>query len=160
MTELSYEQRGTLSEVLPEVEYTPLIIQHELVGVVQRALAAGAQRAEDAAVDRLVTDPNALLATIRAIKAGQQKKDWAAFAGEMLKDKRNRTALRSALSELAPPGRRVAAGAWIGAGTTVGAPPEPGGAQDPVAIPLVGDFETPPQAPRSPVDDFRVGDFE
>ncbi|CAB4141001.1 hypothetical protein UFOVP411_1, partial [uncultured Caudovirales phage] len=31
---------------------------------------------------------------------------------------------------------------------------------DPVAIPLVGDFETPPQAPRSPVDDFRVGDFE
>ncbi|CAB4141092.1 hypothetical protein UFOVP411_51, partial [uncultured Caudovirales phage] len=93
-----------------------------------RALAAGAQRAEDAAVDRLVTDPNALLATIRAIKAGQQKKDWAAFAGEMLKDKRNRTALRSALSELAPPGRRVAAGAWIGAGTTVGAPPEPGGA--------------------------------
>ena len=43
MTELSYEQRGALSEVLPEVEYTPLIIQHELVGVVQRALAAGAR---------------------------------------------------------------------------------------------------------------------
>ena len=122
-----------------------------------RALAARAQAAEDAAVDRLITDPNALLATVRAIQAGQQKKDWAAFAGEMLKDKRNRTALRAALSELAPPGRRIAAGAIGGAGTALASPPEPGGAKEPVVIPLVGDFDT---APAVPGGGFEVGDYE